>query len=81
MTQNLPNKAFIMAELSAAAYQEPNVAKGIFQKYCSNLSKVFSEIILLKPLFLLLYQTEVALQFLCTYLHKYNNITYTAKKE
>ena len=37
MTQNLPNKAFIMAEFSAAAYQEPNVAKGIFQKYNFNM--------------------------------------------
>ena len=33
MTQNLPNKAFIMAELSAAAYEEPNIAKRIFQQY------------------------------------------------
>ena len=33
MTQNLPSKAFIMAELSAAAYQEPNIAKRIFQQY------------------------------------------------
>ena len=42
MTQNLPNKAFIMAELSAAAYQEPNIAKRIFQQYNFNDYKFIS---------------------------------------
>ena len=42
MTQNLPNKAFIMAELAAAAYQEPNIAKRIFQQYNFNDYKFIS---------------------------------------
>ena len=42
MTQNLPNKAHIMAELSAAAYQEPDIAKRIFQQFNFNDYKFIS---------------------------------------